>query len=54
MRGENQLRRQREFVDQLRADDDVVDGNVDQLDEEPDEAHDGKADGGGDGDLLEL
>ena len=41
-------------VGRLRADDDVVDGDVDQLDEEPDEAHDGEADGGGDRDLLEL
>jgi len=28
----------------LRADNDVVDGDVDELDEEADEAHDGKAD----------
>ena len=34
--------------------DDVVDGNVDELDEEADEAHDGKANGGGESDLLEL
>ena len=47
------LRRHRE-VGQLRADDDVVDGDVDQLDEEPDEAHDGEADGCGHSDLLEL
>merc|ERR1719278_180263 len=32
------------------AEDDVVDGDVDELDEEPDEAHDGDADG----DLGEL
>ena len=41
-------------AEELRADDDVVDGDVDQLDEEPDEAHDGEADGSGDRDLLEL
>ena len=41
-------------VGRLRADDDVVDGDVDQLDEEPDEAHDGEADGCGHSDLLEL
>jgi hypothetical protein len=38
----------------LRSDDDVVDGDVDELDEEADEAHDGEPDGSGDGDLLEL
>jgi hypothetical protein len=38
----------------LCADDDVVDGDVDELDEEADEAHNGEADGCGDGDLLEL
>merc|ERR1719500_1070902 len=36
------------------TDDDVIDGDVDELDEEPDEAHDAEADGGGDGDLGEL
>ncbi len=39
---------------QLWAHDDVVDGDVDELDKESDEAHDGEADGGGDRDLLEL
>jgi hypothetical protein len=34
--------------------DDVVNGDVDELDEEADESHDGESDGGGDGDLLEL
>lgn len=38
----------------LGAHDDVVDGNVYQLDEEADEAHDAEANGGGDGNLLEL
>ena len=38
----------------LRADDDVVDGNVDELDEETNEAHDGESDGGGHRDLLVL
>ena len=38
----------------LCADDDVVDGDVNQLDEEPDEAHDGETDGSGDRDLLEF
>ena len=38
----------------LRAHDDVVDGDVDELDEEADEAHDAETDGGGDGDLLEF
>ena len=38
----------------LWPDDDVVDGDVDELDKEADEAHDGEADGGRDGDLLEL
>ena len=36
------------------SDDDVVDGDVDELDEEADEAHDPEPDGGGDGDLGEL
>ena len=44
----------REEEEELRADDDVVDGDVDQLDEEADETHDAEADRGGDGDLLEL
>lgn len=35
----------------LGADNDVVDGNVDQLDEEADEAHDGEPDCCGDRDL---
>jgi hypothetical protein len=38
----------------LGADDDVVDGNVDKLDEEANEAHDGEADRGSEGNLLEL
>merc|ERR1712137_989551 len=38
----------------LRSHNDVVDGNVDELDEEADESHDGEADGGGHGNLLEL
>jgi hypothetical protein len=38
----------------LDSDNDVVDGDVNELDEEADEAHDGKADGGGHGNLLEL
>jgi hypothetical protein len=38
----------------LSSDNDVVDGNVDQLDEESDEAHDGETDGCGYGNLLEL
>ena len=33
---------------------DVVDGDVDELDKEPDEPHKGKTDGSGDGDLLEF
>jgi hypothetical protein len=33
---------------------DVVDWDMDELDKESDESHDGEADGGGDGDLLEL
>jgi len=36
------------------ADDDVVDGNVNEFDEKPDESHDGKADGRCHGDLREL
>ena len=38
----------------LCADNDVVDGNVDELDEESDESHDAEPDGGGDSNLLEL
>ena len=33
---------------------DVVDGNVDELNEKSDETHDGESDGSGKGDLLEL
>jgi len=36
------------------ADDDVVDGDMNEFDEEADEAHDGEANGGGHGDLDEL
>lgn len=38
----------------LRAHDDIVDGDVYQLNEEADEAHDAEAHSSGDGDLLEL
>lgn len=38
----------------LDSNDDIIDGDVDELDEEPDEAHDGETDGGGDGNLLKL
>lgn len=38
----------------LGAHDDVVDGDVYQLDEKADEAHDAEADCGGNGDFLEL
>ena len=38
----------------LVADKDVVDGDVDELDEEADEAHDAEADAGGLGDGREL
>ncbi len=38
----------------LRANDDVVDGDVNELDEEADEAHDRETDGRGNGDLLEF
>ena len=38
----------------LDPDDDIVNGDVDELDEEADESHDGESDGGGDGDLLKL
>lgn len=38
----------------LRADNDVVDGNVYQLDEETNESHDAEANGSGNSDLLEL
>jgi len=34
--------------------DDVVDGYVNKFDDEPDETHDAKTAGRGDGDLLEL
>ena len=44
----------RSFRAQLSSDDDVVDRDVDQLDEEADEAHDGETDGRGNRDLLEL
>ena len=36
------------------ADDDVVDGDVNEFDEEADEPHDAEADGRRDGDLREL
>lgn len=39
---------------ELASDENVVDGDVDQLDEEADEAHDHEADGSGDSDLHEL
>ena len=42
------------YLFHLRSHDDVVDGDVDELDKEADEAHDGEADGGRDGDLLEF
>ena len=38
----------------LCSDNDVVDGDVDELDKKPDEAHQSKPDGRGDGNLLEL
>ncbi len=38
----------------LDTHDDVINGDVDELDEEADESHDGESDGGGDGNLLEL
>merc|ERR1719452_409270 len=38
----------------LGPDNDVVDGDVDELDEEPNEAHEAKPDGRGDGDLREF
>lgn len=38
----------------LRSDNDVVDRDVDELHEEPNESHYAEADGRGDGDLLEL
>ena len=41
-------------TDSCYSHNDVVDGNVDELDEETDEAHDGKPDGCRYGDLLEL
>ena len=36
------------------SDNDIVDGDVDELDEESDESHQREANGCGDGDLLEL
>ena len=41
-------------VTTLRADDDVVDGNVDQFDKETNEAHDSESNGGCNSDLLEF
>lgn len=41
-------------VTTLRADDDVVDGNVDQFDKEADEAHDGESNSGSNSNLLEF
>ena len=38
----------------LCSDNDIVDGDVDELDEESDESHQREANGCGDGDLLEL
>lgn len=38
----------------LIIDDDIIDWNVNQFDKESDKAHDGKADGGCDGNFLEL
>ena len=38
----------------LDPDNNVVDGDVNEFDEEADEAHDGEANGCGDGNLLEL
>ena len=38
----------------LLSDDDVVDGNVDELHEEADESHDGESDRCRCGDLLEF
>ena len=38
----------------LNLHNDVVDGNVDQLNEETNETHDGESNGSGHGDLLEL
>ena len=38
----------------LGSDYDVVDGDVDELDEEADESHDAESDGGGDGDLQQA
>ena len=42
------------FGVKLRADDDVVDGNVNKFDKESDEAHDSESNSGSDGDLLEF
>ena len=38
----------------LRPHDDVVNGDVDELNEEPDEAHDPESDRSGDSDLTEF
>ncbi len=38
----------------LRANNDVIDGNVDEFDEESNKAHDGKSNCGSNSDLLEL
>ena len=38
----------------LRANDNVIDGNMDEFNEETNETHDGKADGSGHSDLLKL
>ena len=39
---------------ELRSDNDVVDGDVNQLDEEPDESHESESNRCSDGNLLEL
>ena len=44
----------RSFLGKLRADDDVVDGNVNKFDKESDEAHDSESNSGSNGDLLEF
>ena len=38
----------------LRSNDDIVDGNVDEFNEESDEAHDRESNGGCNGNLLEF
>ena len=43
-----------ETVQNSGSDDDVVDGNVDQLDEKSNESHESKSDSCSDGNLLEL